>query len=115
MKKQLTAKEALVYLDDMAHGRKMEYDAHFLKTVVEKELDRSEKRLSRQHKYQCDITRTIIKQKEILQIIKEKPQTLYLVQTTKNYDDYFEIAQDMVLLEDVYSQKEFDLLKEWLK
>ena len=30
--------EALCYLDDIAHGRKMEYDAHDLKLVVEKEL-----------------------------------------------------------------------------
>ena len=35
----MTAKEALRYLDDIAHGRKMEYDPHELKNMVERELD----------------------------------------------------------------------------
>ena len=30
--------EALCYLDDIAHGRKMDYDAHELKLIIEKEL-----------------------------------------------------------------------------
>ena len=30
--------EALQYLDDIAHGRKMDLDAHELKLIVEKEL-----------------------------------------------------------------------------
>ena len=30
--------EALCYLDDIAHGRKMNLDAHELKLIVEKEL-----------------------------------------------------------------------------
>ena len=30
--------EALNYLDDIAHGRKMDYDPHELKLLVEKEL-----------------------------------------------------------------------------
>ena len=30
--------EALDYLDDIAHGRKMPYDAHELKLIIEKEL-----------------------------------------------------------------------------
>ena len=49
-----------------------------------------------------------------LEIIKEKPQTLFLVKTCKNYDIYFELAQDTALIEDIYSPKEFDLLKEVL-
>lgn len=35
----MTSKEALCYLDDIAHGRKMEYDAHELKCIVEKDLE----------------------------------------------------------------------------
>ena len=31
--------EALVYLDDIAHGRIMDYDAHELKLIVEKDLE----------------------------------------------------------------------------
>ena len=34
--------EALSYLDDIAHGRKMEYDPHVLKRIVEKGLKRFE-------------------------------------------------------------------------
>ena len=35
----MTSKEALCYLDDIAHGRKMEYDPHELKCIVEKDLE----------------------------------------------------------------------------
>lgn len=34
----MKALEALSYLDDIAHGRKMDYDPHELKLLVEKEL-----------------------------------------------------------------------------
>ena len=34
----MKALEALAYLDDIAHGRKMDYDPHELKLLVEKEL-----------------------------------------------------------------------------
>ena len=34
----MNSKEALCYLDDIAHGRKMEYDPHELKCIVEKDL-----------------------------------------------------------------------------
>ena len=50
-----------------------------------------------------------------LEIIKEKPMSVYLVQSCKgNYERYFEIARDMCLIEDVYTQEEYDLLKEVL-
>ena len=35
----MNSKEALYYLDDIAHGRKMKYDAHELKCIVEKDLE----------------------------------------------------------------------------
>ena len=34
----MTSLEALCYLDDIAHGRKMKLDAHELKLIVEKDL-----------------------------------------------------------------------------
>ena len=37
--RELTPLEALSYLDDIAHGRKMEYDPHVLKRIVEKGLE----------------------------------------------------------------------------
>ena len=49
-----------------------------------------------------------------LEIIKEKPDTLYLVKSCKSYKIYFDIAIDNALIEDVYEKEEFDLLKEVL-
>ena len=34
----MTSLEALYYLDDIAHGRKMIYDPHELEQIIEKEL-----------------------------------------------------------------------------
>ena len=49
--RELTPNEALCYLDDIAHGRKMEYDPHVLKKIVEKHLGDG--------KYAIDILRII--------------------------------------------------------
>lgn len=35
----MTSLEALCYLDDIAHGRKMIYDPHSLKLLIEEELE----------------------------------------------------------------------------
>lgn len=35
----MTSKRALEYLNDIAHGRKMNYDAHDLKKIIEKDLE----------------------------------------------------------------------------
>lgn len=35
----MKSKEALCYLDDIAHGRKMDLDAHELKVIVQKDLE----------------------------------------------------------------------------
>ena len=40
--RELTPREALCYLDDIAHGRKMEYDPHVLKRIVENGLKSGE-------------------------------------------------------------------------
>lgn len=37
--RELTAQEALSYLDDIAHGRKMEFDPHVLYRIVKRELE----------------------------------------------------------------------------
>ena len=41
--RELTALEALNYLDDIAHGRKMEFDPHVLFNIVKKHLEAGEK------------------------------------------------------------------------
>ena len=40
--RELTPQEALSYLDDIAHGRKMEFDPHVLYRIVKKALDKIE-------------------------------------------------------------------------
>lgn len=52
------------------------------------------------------------KKLKALEIIKEKPETLYLIPTYHNYDAYLELALDIALIEEVYSPEEFELLKE---
>ena len=37
--RELTPQEALSYLDDIAHGRKMEFDPHVLYRIVKRELE----------------------------------------------------------------------------
>ena len=49
-----------------------------------------------------------------LEIIKEKPQTLHLVKSCENYDAYLELALLVTFIKDIYSLKEFDLLREVL-
>ena len=41
--RELTAIEALNYLDDIAHGRKMEFDPHVLFNIVKKHLEAGER------------------------------------------------------------------------
>lgn len=60
--------EALCYLDDIAHGRKMRLDPHELKLIVEKEL-------------------------QALEIIKKKPFNNVWFVYYKDYEDYYENAE----------------------
>lgn len=55
---------------------------------------------------------TMLKKLKAFEIIKAKPQTLYLIPTYDNYHAYLELAHDIALIEDIYSQEEFDLLRE---
>lgn len=55
--------------------------------------------------------RFIEKQLKALELIKEKPETFYLI-NCNNYETYFEIANDMTLIEKIYTKEEFNLLKE---
>ena len=41
--RELTPNEALCYLDDIAHGRKMEFDPHVLKRIVQNGLESGER------------------------------------------------------------------------
>jgi len=81
--------EALSYLDDIAHGRKMRLDPHELKLIVEKELKALE----------------IIKKKEIIIHV--------LLLNFKRFD--FPLGYNS-LVDTKYqiTQKEYDLLKEVL-
>lgn len=76
--------EALCYLDDIAHGRKMKLDAHELKLIVEKEL-------------------------KALEIIKNKELNIFFVKRYKLEDFNY-----MCRYEQQLTQKEYDLLREVL-
>ena len=86
MEDKTTSREALCYLDDIAHGRKMEYDPHELKCIVEKDL-------------------------EVLEIIKKKNVATFLIPCCNNARDYSMKTSGFEALTD----KEFKLLKEWLE
>lgn len=80
--------KALGYLDDIAHGRKMEFDAHELKLIVEKDI-------------------------KALNIIKRCP--LEVVDYIEIYDSWEEYSQDYYRKERwIKTKEEFDLLKEML-
>lgn len=90
----MTSKEALWYLDDIAHGRKIEYDAHELKCIVEKDLEVLE----------------IIKKKEVVVgLLKGILHSDLQTHTASYYNSHF-VANYRHL-----TQEEFDLLKEWLE
>ena len=78
--------EALCYLDDIAHGRKMDYDAHELKLIIEKEL-------------------------KALEIIKEKRVDIGWLIRSQNYSKYnLGVGSSQAL-----KKQEYDLLKEVLR
>ena len=57
----------------------------------------------------------IEKELTALEIIKEKPLTLYLIENNDNYDVYFELALHIASTKkEIYSREEFELLKEVL-
>ena len=77
--------EALCYLDDIAHGRKMDYDAHELKLIIEKEL-------------------------KALEIIKEKRVDIGWLIRSENCSKYnLGVGESQAL-----KKEEYDLLKEIL-
>ena len=78
--------EALCYLDDIAHGRKMKYDPHELKLLIEKEL-------------------------KALEIIKEKRVDIGWLIRSKNCSKYnLGVGSSQAL-----KKEEYNLLKEVLK
>lgn len=54
----------------------------------------------------------VAKKLKALDIIREKPQTLFLIKTGENYDDYLASALYIPYLADIYLKEEYDLLKE---
>ena len=88
--------------------------------IIEKALKEREelkKCLKSEMKHSAFLNRERLKDYKALkalEIIKEKPRTLFLVQTYENYDTYSTLAQDIALIEDIYSPEEYDLLKEVL-
>ena len=90
MSKELKPLEALCYLDDIAHGRKMSLDPHELKLIIEKSL-------------------------KALNIIKGKRVDIYLLILAINlYEDralnYYNCSMPTHHL----SKEEYDLIKEVL-
>ena len=78
--------EALCYLDDIAHGRKMKYDPHELKLLIEKEL-------------------------KALEIIKEKRVDIGWLIRSENCSKYnLGVGSSQAL-----KKEEYNLLKEVLK
>ena len=80
--------EALCYLDDIAHGRKMDFDAYELKLIVEKEL-------------------------KVLEIIKSKDVWFYEIRMYKNVEEYNNAQCNFGLSK--LTQQEYKLIKEVLK
>lgn len=81
---------ALKYLDDIAHGRKMSYDAHELKKIVERDL-------------------------EVLEILKK----WVLVEETNDELFPYDISVRRAYVSSgsvlELSKEEYELLKEWLE
>ena len=80
--------EALCYLDDIAHGRKMRLDPHELKLIVEKEL----------------------KALELMKKYNVRPSDFHYHTTYKVYLCNMSFADD----DEIMNEEEYDLLKEVL-
>ena len=88
--------EALCYLDDIAHGRKMEFDPHELKNIVEKELKEGEANKNAS---------------EILRIIFNAP---FIIETLFNKKELGKSASDRYLWGTI-SEEEVRKVKEFFK
>lgn len=80
--RELAPQEALSYLDDIAHGRKMEFDPHTLYCIVKRELDsigeleRAFDSLSKENeKIMKELSKEIEKNR-VLEIIFETPSII---------------------------------------
>lgn len=79
--------EALCYLGDIAHGRKMNLDPHELKLIIENETN-----------------------KKALEIIKEKEVNVFIFLHSGDLETYNDMVEDNRKL----TQEEYDFLKEVL-
>lgn len=82
----MTSKEALSYLDDIAHGREMKYDPHDLAMIIKQDL-------------------------EVLEILKNKNVDIYLLGQFKNLKMY----NDWVSPSKHLTKKEYDKVINWLE
>ena len=89
--RELTAIEALNYLDDIAHGRKMEFDPHDLFNIVKKHLEAGEKAI------------------EILNIIYNRP---FIIETLYHIGELGKLAESRYMWATV-SEEEVKKVKEF--
>ena len=83
--KTLTSKQALQYLDDIAHGRKMKFDAHVLAKIIEKDI-------------------------EILGILKESPFILEVL-----FAQNFDTEHTRKYMFGTITNNDVEKVKEWIK
>lgn len=85
----MKTKEALQYLDDIAHGRKMELDPHELKEIIAKDLDKLEI-------FESGLKMRIKAAKKILnEVQKEKPGEASYYYFSGVYDNLVNIYESM--------------------
>lgn len=98
-KKELTPLEALCYLDDIAHGRKMKYDPHELKLLIESALKEKE--------HQDGVLKTL---KEVIKFEKKLPHI------EPNKDNHFDKIVSVVTIniQRDTENKERELLRKWV-
>ena len=105
--------EALCYLDDIAHGRKMSLDPHELKLIVEKELTELEqlrklKLLPYPKENDDEYRQGIIKRLKALEILRAFD--FEIEDYNEDFNGSLKVNQTRIILDD----EEIDLLKEVL-
>lgn len=120
--RELTPLEALSYLDDIAHGRKMEYDPHVLKRIVEKGLKRLEElekafdSLSKEEEKVMKELSKEIEKNRVLKIIKDNIVFIRaLCDKTKNLYNEFIMFEIKGLVDEGTWNKIYEVLKSPLK
>ena len=116
MTKKLTPLEALCYLDDIAHGRKTEFDPHQLKIIIETALKRLE--FYDKCNYQTTIHKDVLqisKELQALEIVKEKVMCLVSLDDGEICKGHYRVYDGELFMHTELTKEEFDILKEVLK